>query len=141
MSATDAREVLILNSQFGGGATTWAPATWFVALSTTTPNDDGSNFTPPSGGSYARVSKTNNTTNWGATATTDGSGVTSCKNATAITFPTPTADWGVITHAGLYTASSGGTPEYVIELDTPITVRNGNTPVEFAINQLVITCS
>lgn len=140
MGATDARERLILDSQFGGGATTWAPATWFVGLSTTTPNDDGSNFTEPTGGAYARVSKTNNVTNF-LGAATDVSGVTTKKNTTAITFPTPTALWGAITHALFFTALTGGTPEYVVALDTTITVNSGNTPVEFAANQLIISCT
>jgi len=138
MGAIDAREVLILDSQFGGGATTWAPATWFVGISTTTPNDDGTNFTEPSTGSYARVSKTNNATNFPAASTTGG--VSSKSNGTAFTFPNPTANWGLITHWGLYTASTLGDPQYTGELEVPITVNNGNTPVEFAIGQLVISC-
>lgn len=137
MGATDARERLVADSQFGGGATTWAPATWYVGLSKTTPNDDGTNFTEPTGvGSYARAPLTNNSTNWPAATTT--SGVTKKTNGAKATFPNPTADWGLQTHYGLFTSLSGGTPEYTFPLDAAITVRNGNTPVEFDIGQIVI---
>ena len=69
MGASDNREKLIADSQFGAGAVTiatvtYAPATWYFGLSTTTPNDDGTGFTEPSGGGYARVAKTNDATNF-----------------------------------------------------------------------------
>lgn len=137
MGAHEARERVIADSQFGGGSTSWAPATWYVGLSTTTPNDDGTGFTEPTGGSYARKAVTNNTTNFPAAETV--SGVTRKRNGTKITFTNPTGDWGVITHYGLFTAATGGTPEYSNPLDAAITVKNGNTPVEFDVNQLVMT--
>ena len=136
MGASDAREILIANSQFGGGATTWAPATWYLGLSTNTPNDDGTGFVEPVGGSYARVTVTNNATNFPTAATV--SGVTTKKNGAKFTFPNPSGLWGLITHYGFFTALTGGTPEYSNPLDTPITIQSGNTPVEFDINQLVM---
>lgn len=137
MAATDARERSIADSQFGGGATTWAPATWFLGLSTTTPNGDGTGFTEPVGGSYARVSITNNATNFPVASTS--SGTTSKASGIAFTFANPTGTWGIVTYWGFFTASSGGTPEYTGQLDTPITIKNGNTPVQFDIGQLVTT--
>lgn len=134
LSASDSRERLIADSQFGGGATTWAPATWFMGISTSIPNDDGTNFTEPVGGAYARVSVTNNATNFPAATTT--SGVTLKLNGTAVNFPTPSLLWGTISYYGWFTASSGGTPEYTFKLQDPITVNSGNTPVQFAIGQL-----
>ena len=130
------QERAIADSQFGGGATTWAPATWFVALSTTTPNEDGTGFTEPVGGSYARVSVTNNTTNWPAATT--ASGVTSKANGTAIVFPNPTGSWGAVTYYGLFSASTGGTPLYVNPLDASISPKSGNTPVQFDVGNLVL---
>lgn len=132
MGATDSEERTIANLRFGAAS----PATWYFGLSTTVPNDDGTNFTEPATGSYARVSKTNDSTNFPDASTT--SGVTSKSNGTAITFPNPTADWGTIVAYGIFTASSGGTPSYVFELDAAITVKNGNTPVEFAIGAVVL---
>lgn len=139
IGAHDARERAIADSQFGGGVTSWAPATWYLGLSSTTPNDDGSSFTEPVGGSYARVAITNNVTNWPAAST--ASGVTSKANGAKFTFTNPTGTWGSMAHYGLFTASSGGTPEYSNPLDAAITVKNGNTPVEFDIGQLVLTWS
>lgn len=137
MGATDTQERAIADSQFGSGVTTWAPATWFVGLSTTTPNEDGTGFTEPVGSAYARVSVTNNTTNWPAATTT--SGVTSKANGTAFTFPNPTGNWGAVTHYGLFAASSGGTPLYWNPLDASISPKSGNTPVQFDIGNLVLT--
>lgn len=137
MGAIDVQEQAIANSQFGGGATTWAPATWFVGLSTTTPNDDGTGFTEPSGGSYARVSVTNNSTNWPAATTS--SGVTSKANGTVIQFSNPTGTWGLVTYWGLFSASSGGSPLYFNPLDASISPKSGNSPVQFDIGALVLT--
>lgn len=132
MGATDARERAVADNQFGSGT----PVNWFWGLSTTTPNDDGTNFTEPSGGAYARVSHANSATNWPAATTS--SGTTTKKNATAITWPNPTASWGVITYVGAFTASTGGTPEYTFVLETSISPKSGNSPVEIAANDLVV---
>jgi hypothetical protein len=140
IGAIDSRERAIADSQFGGGVTTWAPATWFAGLSYTTPATDGTNFTEPVGGAYARVSITNNATNWPAAATS--SGVTTKANGTAITWPNPTATWAgaatPMTHIGLFVALTGGSPEYWFKLDTPIQVNNGNTPVQIDIGQFIM---
>jgi len=134
MGASDSREQAILNAIFGSGT----PATWYVGLSKTTPNDDGTNFSEHSGGSYARVASTNNTTNWPAATTVSGRTVK--KNGTKITFPNPSNTWGTIVAIGFFTASSGGNPEITQLLDDAITVASGNTPVELDINEVEIEC-
>jgi hypothetical protein len=58
--------------------------------------------TEATGGSYARVAITNNTTNFPAPTT----GVVS--NASPITWPTSTAAWGSINCVRLFDAASGG---------------------------------
>jgi hypothetical protein len=118
----------ILDYLFGSGT----PATLYIGLYTSAPNADGTGGTQVTGGSYARVAVTNNATNWPAAA----AGVK--QNATAITFATATADWGTIVSVGVFEASSGGTPDYFGDLDTPRTVNNGDA-FSFAINQFVIT--
>lgn len=128
MGASDARERQVLDALFGSGS----PATWYWGLSTTQPNDDGSGFTEPVGGSYARVAYTNNTTNFPAATTTSGRTVK--KNGTKVTWPNPTGSWGLIGFYGLFTALSGGTPDFTNPLDTPISPRSGNTPVELDVN-------
>lgn len=136
IGASNARERAIADSQFGGGATTWAPATWYLGISTTVPNDDGTNFTEPVGGSYARPAFTNNVTNFPAAVTV--ANVTTKSNGTKFTFTNPTGLWNTAVYYGWFTAVSGGTPEYTNQLDAPVTIRSGNTPVEFDIGQLVM---
>jgi hypothetical protein len=145
--ATDTREKLLADSQFGAGAITvstagfingtFAPTTWYLGLSTTTPNEDGTAFTEPTAGAYARVAVTNNSANFPAATTS--SGTTTKTTAVKCTFPNPTANWGIITYYGWFQAASGGTPEYVFPLDAAITVKSGNTPVEFDIGALTMT--
>lgn len=138
MGAHNARERMIADSQFGGGASSFSPATWYVGLSTTQPNEDGSNFVEPVGMAYQRVAVTNNTVNWPAsTTTTDGETIK--WNGAKITWPNPTGNWGMLSYYGLFTTLTGGVPEYSNQLDASITVRLGNTPVEFDINQLVMS--
>jgi hypothetical protein len=139
--ASDSRERILADSQFGSGATSYSPATWYFGLSTTTPNDDGSNFTEPSSGSYARVAVTNNTTNFPAATTV--SGETRKTNGAKITWPNPTANWGTITHVVVFTTSTvnSGTADYVFPLEQPISPRSTTTPVEFDTGALVMLWS
>lgn len=117
---TDYTEGKVLDHIFG--ATSYsAPGTLYAALSTTTPTDAGGNFTEPSGNSYARVSITNNTTNF-----PNASGG-SKSNGTTITFPTASGSWGTVTHIGLYDASSNGNLIVWAALSASKTIGNGDT--------------
>lgn len=95
----------------------------YVGLSTTTPADDGTNITEPSGNAYARVSTA--ASDWNTPTSANPSVVT---NATTITFPEATGAWGTVTHAVLYSASSGGTKIGVAALTQSQAVVSGNTP-------------
>lgn len=138
--ATDLMERVAADLFFGAGAIgATIPATWYLGLSTTQPNEDGSNFTEPTGvGSYARVAVVNNATNFPVAVTV--SGVTTKTLATAATFPNPTANWALVPFAyyGWFIASTGGVPYLTNPLDIPITILNGNTPVQFAASQLIM---
>jgi len=139
--ATDARERLIADSQFGAGNITvstivYAPTTWYLGLSKTTPNEDGTNFTEPVGLGYGRVTVLNNFTNFQLAVTSLG--VTTKANGAKFTYANPSGLWGLLTDYGWFTTLTGGIPEYTHQLDVPITVQNGNTPVEFDIGQLVM---
>lgn len=138
MGTCDTRERIIADSQFGGGASTWAPATWYLGLSSTAPSDDGTGFTEVAIGLYAygRVAMTNSAVNFPAATTV--AGLTTKTNGTKLTFPNPTGLWGLLSYYGWFVAASGGTPEFTNPLDTPITVQSGNTPVEFAVNGLIM---
>jgi hypothetical protein len=137
MSMTEAQERLAADSFFGGGLTTWAPATWYLGLSSTTPADDGTGFTEPSGSAYARAALTNNSTNFPPAATSDG--VTRKTNGAKFTMPNPTGTWGHLTHWGLFSSASGGQPRWTGPLDAAIDPRNGHTGVEFDVGQIIIT--
>lgn len=127
MAKSEAYANDILDQLFGSGS----PATIYFGLYTTAPNADGTGGVEVATGSYARGSLTNNNTNFPAASGGDKS------NATAITFPTATANWGSIVAVGVFTASSGGTPKYFGALTTPRTVNNGDT-FSFSATQFVV---
>jgi hypothetical protein len=121
---TDVMEQNLLNHLFTDPAYT-PPANWFVALSSTTPAEDGSNFTEPSTGAYARVSTA--AADWAAAA---GTAPAIKDNVNAITFPTATADWVAaanLTHFGLFEAGTGGTVRMWGALTTPKPCLSGDT--------------
>lgn len=132
-SFSDYLENKVLDHLFGGASYSQLGDV-YVALSTTTPVDAGTNFTEPSGGSYARAQIQNESgdAEWAAAA----SG--SKANAVAVAFPQATGDWGTITHFGIYDASSDGNLLVWGELTTPATVTTSDT-LTFAIGDLVIT--
>jgi len=101
-SYTNFTENKILDGLYGNTAIS-PPATWYLAVSTTTPAEDGTNFTEPVGNGYARVAVTNNATNFPAAS----GGSKSLSGA--FSFPTATpSGWGTVTYAGWFDASSGG---------------------------------
>lgn len=117
------------------GQTLGAPATWYVALYTTCPTDSTSG-TEVTGGSYARVAVTAGLTQWagtqsaGSTAASSGTGGTTSNNAT-VTFPAPTANWGVVTCWGLTDASSAGNLWVYSTLTASKTINNGDAAPSF----------
>ena len=118
------------------GQTLGAPATWYVALYTACPTDS-TGGTEVTGGSYARVAVTAGLTQWagtqsaGSTAASSGTGGTTSNNAT-VTFPAPTANWGVVLCWGLTDASSGGNIWIYSTLTTSKTINNGDAAPSFA---------
>lgn len=132
---TDYAENKIVDAVFRAQAL-GAPATMYVALFTTAEDDTGAG-TEVTGGSYARVAVTGALANWAGTqaagsttASTGTSGTTS--NNGAITFPAPTANWGVITGFALFDAASAGNMWVWGALTTNKTVNNGDAAPSFA---------
>lgn len=112
------------------------PTNLYVALLTAAPSDTGGG-TEVSGGSYARVTVASSMTNWAGTqaaasttASSGSSGTTS--NNIAITFPAPTANWGVVTHVAIYDATSAGNLIAWSALTVSKTVNNGDAAPSFA---------
>lgn len=101
MSFVDATELAIVNEVFGGTAFS-ADATLYAALLTTLPADDGSGAVEANYGAYARVSQTNNTTNFPS--------ANPKVNASAISFAQATSpQTGKIKGLAWYNAASAGT--------------------------------
>lgn len=120
----------ILNEVYGAAAFS-APATLYCALFTVAPTSAGGG-TEVTGGSYARVSKTNNTTNFPTTSSK------SKTNGTAINFGTATADWGTIVGAAWFDASSGGNMIAYGPFGTSVSVLNGGS-FQIAASGMTIT--
>ena len=120
-----------------------APTNTFVAIFTAAPSDAGGG-TEVSGGSYARVTVAGSLVAWagtqsaGSTSASTGTGGQTSNNA-AITFPAPTANWGVITHFGIYDALTSGNLLYWAALTTPKTVNNADASPSFSIGSVTIT--
>lgn len=113
-AASDFLENKLLDHSLATTAYT-APAAVYVGLFTSDPTDAGTG-TEVSGGSYARQSAT-------FSAASGGSASTSA----TITFPSATANWGTITHIGLYDASSAGNLLYHGAVTTSKTIETGDT--------------
>ena len=130
---SDYFEDAVLAHLFGGVALT-NPATHYIGLWTATLSDSstGSTAGEPSGGSYARVAVTNNTSNWD----TVSGGATA--NTNLIAFPMATAAWGTITYVGICDASSAGNMIAWGQLTSPLAVAQYDT-VMFQPGDLDIT--
>ncbi len=121
------------------GKTTYTgPTTMYLALFSVTPSD-GAGGTEATGSGYARVSITNNTTNWtNATGSTTPAAKT---NGVAFAFPAATGNWSSSSNQvawGLFDASSGGNLLHYGPIGTPAPVLNGQT-FTFPIASLVIS--
>ena len=120
-----------------------APATLYVSLHTTT-STAATPGTEVTGGSYARVAVTSALANWagtqsaGSTTASTGTNGTTSNNGT-VTFPAPTANWGVITGFCLFDAASAGNCWIYGLLTVAKTVNNGDTAPSFAAAALALT--
>jgi len=120
-----------------------AGTTRYVALFTAAPSDSGGG-TEVSGGAYARAQLDASTTNWTNTQAS-GSGASSgtggaTQNNAIVTFPTPSgANWGVITHFGIFDASTSGNLLFHGALTASKTVNDGDAAPTFPVGTLVIT--
>ena len=115
------------------------PATSYIGLLTAAPSDSAAG-TEVSGGSYARVAVASNATNWNSTdgdndAASSGTDGTT-ENDTVVTFPAPTANWGSVTHFGIYDASTAGNLLIHSALTTAKTINNGDPAPSFPVSAL-----
>jgi hypothetical protein len=111
-----------------GTAAPTRPTAIFVGLFTAVTNAEAGTGTEVTGGSYARVDVTG-----ALSAPTDGAG----SNTAAVTFAAPTANWGTVTHFGLFDASTAGNPVTALKaLTASRVINNGDAAPSFAIGAL-----
>jgi hypothetical protein len=119
-----------------------APASLHIGLLTAAPSDSGGG-TEVSGNNYARVAVTSSLANWAGTqaaaSTTASSGTGGqTSNNGAITFPTPSGNWGTVSHFGIYDAASAGNLLFWGALTIAKTINQSDT-VSFPAASLTIT--
>jgi hypothetical protein len=114
MSFSNHLETEILDHVFGGNAYT-APGTLYLALHTANPDEDGSGAEVSTvGTAYAR--QTVAFTVSGNTATTSG----------AVEYSTATANFGTVTHVGVWDASTSGNLLAYAALTSSKTIETGD---------------
>jgi hypothetical protein len=139
---TDYAENAIVDRVLRAQASPAFATTWYVALFTTACSDSAPG-TEVSGGNYARASLAASLANWagtlaaGNTAASSGTGGQTSNNST-ITFATPSAGWGTVSHWGLYDALAAGNMWICMSLTTSKTINSGDT-VSFATTALSVT--
>jgi hypothetical protein len=112
MSFSNFLETELLDHVFANNAYT-SPSAVYVSLHTANPDEDGSGA-EVSGGGYARQAGTFSVS--GNTATTTA----------AIEYPTATADYGTVTHVGIYDASTAGNLLAYAALTASKTISTGD---------------
>lgn len=114
MSFSNYLETEILDHVFGGAAYT-APATLYLALHTANPDEDGSGAeVSTSGTAYARQT---------VAFTTTGN---TTSNSSAVEYSTATANFGTVTHVGVWDASTGGNLLAYAALTSSKTIETGD---------------
>lgn len=114
MSFSNYLENKLIDHTFGGTAYS-APATLYLGLHTSNPDEDDSGTeVSTSGTAYGRQT---------IAFTVSGS---ACENTSAVEFATATAGYGTVTHVGVYDASSGGNLLAYAQLTVSKTISTGD---------------
>lgn len=121
------------------------PTTVYVALFTAPPGDLGGGV-EVTGGSYARASLGCSLASFagtqGAGTTTASSGTSgSTSNNSAIAFTAPTANWGTVTHFGVYDDPAAGNLLFYGPLAVSQTIYNADPAPAFPTSNLSFSVS
>lgn len=111
---SDHSENLLLNYLMTTGSVT-RPTNWYLGLFTSAPNDAGGG-TEVSTGGYSRQSMAFSTSSSGTTS-----------NTGAISFTASGANFGTVTHVGIFDASSSGNLLWHGAMTASKTVEDGDT--------------
>ena len=124
---SDYAEKLLLDFLMTSGTAT-RPTAWYVALYTAAPSDSGGG-TEVSTGGYARQSVTFD-------AASSPGGTTS--NSGEVSFTASGADYGTVTHMGIFDAASSGNLLWHGALTASKTIADGDT-LTFAVGNIDLT--
>ncbi len=116
------------------------PTTLYFGLLTAAPSDSAAG-TEVVGGAYARVAVACSLSNFKSTQGDDAAstGTTATtSNSGAVTFPAPSAGWGVVGWMGIYDASSGGNLLWYKDLAVAKTINAGDAPPSFLTGQITV---
>ena len=122
---SDHAENLLLDWAMTGGAAT-RPTAWYLALYTAAPSDAGGG-TEVSTGGYARQAITFSAASGGATS-----------NTADVSFTAAGADYGTVTHVGVFDASTAGNLLWHGAMTASKTVQDGDT-ITFATGNIDLT--
>lgn len=116
-SFSDYTENLVLTWLLTNGSAT-RPTAWYVGLFTAAPSDTGGG-TEVTGNAYARVAT--------GTIGVSGTSPTTATNSAAIEFAAASGgNWGTVTHAAIFDASTSGNMLAWAELTTARTINDGD---------------
>lgn len=104
------------------------PSALYISLHVSNPGLTGTGEV--SGGSYARVQRNPLDANWSI----DGDG--GVQNAADVEFPSPTANWGTASYAGVWDASTGGNFLGKALLQNAKIINSGDPAPKFAVGDL-----
>jgi hypothetical protein len=128
MSAlSDHAEKLVLDWLMTAGTAT-RPTSWFVGLFTAAPSDSGGG-TEVSTGGYSRKS-----VSFAAASSPGGT----TQNSGIVTWTAAGANYGTVSHVGIFDASTGGNLLWHGALSASKTVNDGDT-IQFAAGNLTLT--
>ena len=119
---------VIAGNVFGSKTTPALPGEYYIGVSTSAPNMDGTGVTEPTDAAYARVKI--------ESLSTPTSGVV--KNTADIAFADATEDWGTCTHFVVYDAQTGGNLLMAGKLDRNRIVQ-ADSQLRFLANGLTLT--
>ena len=116
-SFSDYTENLVLTLLLTNGSAT-RPTAWYVGLFTAAPSDTGGG-TEVTGNAYARVAT--------GTIGVSGTSPTTATNSAAIEFAAASGgNWGTVTHAAIFDASTSGNMLAWAALTTSRTINDGD---------------
>lgn len=107
---------LVAGNVFQSQTSPAIPTEYYIGLSTTTPNANGSNVNEPStSAAYQRIKLTNLSAPTGGTITNNGD----------ISWPESTSDWGVVTSYVIFDSPTVGSGNLLVfgDLSTPRSVE------------------